>query len=165
MRMVETKDLIDENVWARLGKIVKAAHDLNREEFAILSRAFSREVNIPGQQKAGLYLWYLLRHALAKVAGGLPSASDLSRISGDYVANFSAVVEADRSILEDTFRKVFELSPLVKEIGPGDLLVLGSAALGVLSEDSDEELARMKPGLNRWWASNSESFHNQGLRR
>ena len=78
---------------------------------------------------------YLLRNALGEIVDGrVPTDAELERISYDYVAGFSAAVDAGRSALEDTFRNVFERSPLTKEIGAGDLLVLGSAALGALRE-------------------------------
>jgi hypothetical protein len=166
MAEVEQRDVIDEVVWQHLGRVIAAAHGLNRDNFARLSRDFASQVRLPGQQKAGLYLWYLLRHALAHLVGGaVPREDDLGRAADNYGARFSAVVDADRNLLEDTFRKVFELPPRTKEIGPGELLVLGTAALGVLYVDPSADLEKMKPKLAQWWSNNSEQFHSQGLRR
>lgn len=94
-----------------------------------------------------------------------PTDAELTRISHDYIGRFGALTDAGRPILEDTFRKVFERAPLQKEIGPGDLLALASAALGILYEDPDAELSRMKPHLNSWWPKHAEKFHGQGLLR
>ena len=111
-------------------------------------------------------MWYLLRNALGgKVGGRTPTDAELTRISHDCFARFSALADADRPILEDTFRKVFERAPLKKEIRPGDLLALARAALGILYGDPDAELSRMRPHLNRWWQTHAEKLHSQGLLR
>ena len=158
--------VLDEEVWDRLAGIVRVAHGLDRVGFAALGRSFGTEVELRGHQRAGLYLWYLLRNALgAKVGGRVPVDAELARISDDYAGRFSAVVDVGRPLLEDTFHKVFERAPLTKTIGPGELFVLGSAALGVLYEDPDAELSRMKPHLNSWWQKHTEKFHSQGLLR
>lgn len=158
--------VLDEEVWDRLAGMIRAAHEMDRELFAVRARSLGEEVELPGQQRAGLYLWYLLRNALGgKVGGRVPTDAELARISRDYFARFSAVVDADRLALEDTFRKVFERAPLKEEIGPGALLVLGLAAVGVLYEDPDAELSKMKPHLDSWWRKHAEKFHSQGLLR
>jgi hypothetical protein len=158
--------VVDEEVWDRLTEMIRAAHELNREAFAVLTRSFADEMKLPRQQRAGLYLWYLLRNARGGMVGGrVPTDAELARISRDYFARFSAVVDADRPTIEDVFRKVFERAALKKEIGPGALLVLAPAALGVIYPDPDAELSRMKPHLNRWWQKHSEKYHSQGLLR
>ena len=155
---------IDEDVWDRLARIIRAAHERDREVFAALGRSFATEVELRGHQRAGLYVWYLLRNALGgKVGGRMPTDAELARMSHDYAGRFSAVVDADRPLLEDIFRKVFERPPLTKKISPGELAVLGLAALGVLYEDPDAELSRMKPHLTSWWQKHAETFHSEGL--
>lgn len=155
---MNTDSVLDEDVWDRLSAIIMAAHELDRDTFVALGWSFNNEVKLPGKQRAGLYVWYLLRNALGgKVGGRVPTDDELARISHDYVARFSSLVMADRPILEDTFRKVFERTPLTKEIGPGDLLVLAPAALGVLYSDPGTELNRMKPHLNSWWQKHATS--------
>ena len=156
----------DEEVWDHVAGMIRAARKMDREMFAARGRSFADEVKLPGHQRAGLYLWYLLRNALGgKVGGRVPTDAELARISRDYFARFSALVDADQAAMEDTFRKVFERAPLKEEISPGGLLVLGLAALGVLYEDPDAELGRMKPHLDRWWRKHAEKFHSQGLLR
>jgi hypothetical protein len=158
--------VLDEEVWDRLTAIIVAARGLDREEFLALARPFAEQVNLHGHQRAGLYLWFVLRNALAgKVGGREPTDAELADISRDYAERFSAVVDADRPILEDTFRKVFERAPLKKEVGPGDLLVLAPAAIGVLYNDPGSALSRIKPSLSSWWQKYAEKFHSQGLLR
>ncbi|HEX6452160.1 MAG TPA: hypothetical protein VF060_22205 [Trebonia sp.] len=157
---------IDEDVWERLAGIIRAAHEMDREVFAALTRSFGTEVELRGHQRGGLYVWYLLRNALGgKVGERVPTDAELVRISHDYVGGFSAVTGAGRNVLEDLFWKVFERAPLTKEVGPGDLFVLGSASLGVLYESPDAELRRMKPHLTNWWQKHAGKFHSQGLVR
>jgi RHS repeat-associated protein len=157
--------VLDEDTWGRLSQMIRAAHEENRETLLVLMRSFAQEA-LPAHQCAGLYVWYLLRNAIAeKVGGRAPTDAELTHISRDYFAGFSVLVDADRSVLEDTFRKVCERPPLNREIRPGDLLVLGPAALGVLYEDPDAELERMKPRLINWWQKYGEKFHSQGVLR
>lgn len=161
-----TDSVLDEDVWERLTAIIMAAHELDRDRFLALARSFSNEVKLPAQQRAGLYLWFVLRNALAgKVGGRVPTDAELAHISHDYAERFSSLVAADRAILEDTFRKVFERAPLKKEIGPGGLLVLAPVAIGVLYNDPASALSRIKPGLSSWWQEYAEQFHRQGLLR
>ena len=158
--------VLDEEVWDRLAGIIRAAHEMDREVFVVRARSFAEEMELPGQQRAGLYLWFLLRNALFwKVGKRVPTDAELARISRDYFARFRALVDADRLALEDTFRKVFERTPLREEISPGALLVLGLAVLGVLYEDPDAELTKMKPHLDSWWREHAEKFHSQGVLR
>lgn len=158
--------VLDEEVWDRLTRIISAAHEMDRDVFLALAMSFGNEMPLPGQQRAGLYLWYLLRNALgAKTGDRAPTDAELADISREYAARFSSLVGADRFALEDTFRKVFERPPVKKEIGPGDLFVLGLATLGILYEDPDAELTRMKPHLNSWWQKHAGKFYSQGLLR
>ncbi|MGH3168391.1 MAG: hypothetical protein ACRDN0_21225 [Trebonia sp.] len=156
--------VLDEETWDRLAEIIKAAHQSDREAFLARVQSFAQEMKHPAHQRAGLYVWYLLRNAAGgKVGGRAPTDAELTRISREYFPKFSALVTADRITMEDTFRKVFERPPRKKEIRPGDLLMLGPAAIGVLYEDPDAELSKMKPHLNRWWQKHAEEFHGQGL--
>lgn len=157
---------LDEGVWDRLTEIITAAHEMRRDSFFALTRSLVDEVVLSGQQRAGLYLWYLLRNALGRKAGGRgPTDAELAFIADDYFARFSVLVGTDVAVLEDLFRKVFERAPVKKEISPGELLVLAPAALGILYEDPGAELSRMKPRLNSWWQRYAEKFHSQGLLR
>ena len=161
-----TDGILDEGIWDRVVGVIKAAHGLDRASFVTQAQAFAEEVALPGHQQAGLYLGYLLRNALGgKVGGRVPTDAELHRIARDYVARFFVLVDADEPILEDTFRKAFERAPLKREISPGEFLVLAHAALGVLYQDPDRELSRMKPHLTRWWQRHVEKFHSQGLLR
>jgi hypothetical protein len=155
---------LEEEIWDRLVELIRAAHEMDMEVFLARQWSFAKEVKLPGQHRAGPFLWFLLRNALGgKVGGRVPTDAELELISHDYFARFSVLVNADRTVLEDTFRKVFERAPLKKEITPADLLVLAPAALGVLYDDSDAELSRMKPHLDRWWQKYSEKLRSQGL--
>jgi hypothetical protein len=156
--------VLDEEIWDRLVGLIKAAHEMDTEVFRAGQRTFAKEVKLPGQHRAGPFVWYLLRNALgAKVGGRVPTDAELELISRDHFARFGALVNADRTVLEDTFRTVFERAPLKKEITPAELMVLAPPVLGVLYEDPDAELSRMKPHLDRWWQKYSEKLRSQGL--
>jgi len=155
---------LDEEIWGWLVELIKAAHEMDAEVFQARLRSFADEVTPAGQHRAGPFLWYLLRNALGgKVGGRVPTDAELELISHDYSVKFGALVNADRTILEDTFRSVFERVPLKKEISAAELMVLAPPALGVLYDDPDAELGRMKPHLDKWWQKYSEKLRSQGL--
>jgi hypothetical protein len=115
--------VIDEEVWDRLAGIIWAAHQMDKRVFLARARSLAEEVDLPRQQRAGLYVWYLLRNALGgKVGGRVPTDAELARIARDCFALFSPLVNADRTALEETFRKVFERAPLEKESSAGSPL-------------------------------------------
>jgi hypothetical protein len=160
-----SEEAIDGAVWRALCSLVNAASNLDGQALAGRSQEFSNKIKLAGQQQAGLYIWFLLRQVAACIVGRVPNADDLKIISAENYRAFSTVVTASRSAFEDTLRKVFELQPLEKEIGPGDLLVLGSAALGVLLRALGSDLDTLKPKLGEWWLRHSAKFYNQGLKR
>jgi hypothetical protein len=154
---------LDDEIWDRLVGLIKAAHEMDTEVFQARQQSFAREVKLPGQHRAGPFLWYLLRNALGGKAGGRePTDAELELISHEYAAPFGILVKADRTVLEDTFRSVFERPPVKKEITPAELMVLAPPALGVLYDDPDAELRRMKPHLDRWWQKFSVRLRDEG---
>jgi hypothetical protein len=154
---------LDEEIWNRLVEPIRAAHEMDVEVFRARQWSFAKEVKLPGQHRAGPFLWYRLRNALGgKVGGRVPTDAELELISCDYSVRFGALVNADRTVLEDTFRSVFERAPLKKGISPAELMALAPPALGVLYDDPDAELSRMKPHLDRWWQKYSEELRSQG---
>jgi hypothetical protein len=157
--------VIDQGVWDGLEEGILAAQRLDGQEYGRLMAAFSENVSLAGQQQAGLYVWYLLRNVVGGIAGGMPSESFLHDISINHTGGFEKVAKADSSLLEDALRKVFELPPKVKDVGPGGLLFLAPAACGVLLADSGYELSVLKEKLNKWWMRSSNNFYNKGLRR
>ena len=157
---------IDEEVWSELVAVIGAAHALDREGFGAVMSSAGARLPLREQQKMGLYLWYLLRQVLGRMAGGrVPTDAELELISQRYGAKFRRLVKGDSILLGDTFRKVFERKPVLRDIGAGGLLVLGSAALGVLCDNPDEELAALKPKLDSWWREHSESLYRKGMLR
>jgi hypothetical protein len=157
-----TDTMLDEMAWSYLVGAVGAAHALDQQELKRRTLAAAREVPLPGLQEAGLYVWYLLRCALADAAGQWPPADDeLRRISEDHIQRFTVLLPAGRENLEDLFRHVFERAARVREVTAGDLLLQGSAALGVLYDDPDRELEAMKPRLEYWWRLHSAKFHGK----
>jgi hypothetical protein len=71
---------LDEEIWDRLVEIIGAAHEMDREVFLARQWSFVKEVKLPGQHRAGAFLWFLLRNALGgKIGGRVPTDAELER--------------------------------------------------------------------------------------
>jgi len=84
---------LDEEIWDRLVELIKAAHAMDADTFRARQRSFAREVKLPGQHRA----------LGGKVGGRVPTDAELELISHDYFLSFGALVNADRTVLEDTY--------------------------------------------------------------
>jgi hypothetical protein len=85
-------------------------------------------------------------------------------LDGPYVRFRVILHRTDEAHLEETLRKVFEMPPVAAGITPGEFTVFAAAALGLLLEDPDTQLARIRPRLADWWSRIHDSFVRQGLK-
>lgn len=105
----------------------------------------------------GLYLQYLLRYRVAAILGRRPTADDLHDLTDRFYPDFAKIIRGDRTQLEDTLLTVFDLVPEEDAVDGPMGVILGSAALGVLLEDPDADLAAMRPPLAKWWATRDDA--------
>ena len=155
-------DGLDGPNWDLLLESVAAAHRGDAEAHVAPLRRLGHEV--PADAKAGAYLWYLLRYQVAVLLGRKPSAEDLHELAVRFYPGFARLIRGDESRLEDTFLTVFGLAPEDRKVRGGVGVVMGSAALGVLLNDPEAELAEMRPHLAKWWRANAEEFRDLGAR-
>lgn len=92
-----------------------------------------------------------------------PSAEDLHELAVRFYPEFTRLIRGDESRLENTLLTVFGLAPEDRQIRGGMGVVMGSAALGVLLDDPETELAEMRPHLAKWWRANADEFHDLGV--
>lgn len=149
-------DGLDTANWDLLCESIAAAHRGNAEAHASALRRL--ENDLPVDVKAGAYLRYLLRYRIAVILGHRPSHEDLVQISENFYPKFARIIRGDRSQFEDTILTVFELASEDRKVKGGRALVLGTAALGVMLDDPENELAAMRPNLAKWWQRNAEHF-------
>jgi hypothetical protein len=158
---VTTGDGLDATNWELLQQSVTAAHQGNAEAHIAALRRLEREV--PVDATVGVYLWYLLRYQVAELLGRRPAEKDLHDLAEHFYSEFAKLIRGDRSQLENMLLTVFEFAPENKQVKGGRAVVLGSAALGVLLDDPETELAAMRPHLEEWWRHNVEEFRELGV--
>jgi hypothetical protein len=155
-------DGLDVANWDLLHESVTAAHRGDPEAHVAALRRLEREV--PVDAKAGIYLWYLLRYRIAALLGRRPTPHDLRELGGRIYPEFSKIIRCDQGQLEDMLLTAFEFASEDRKVKGGRAIVMGSAALGVLLEDPEAELAAMRPHLAEWWRRNADEFRDLGLR-
>jgi hypothetical protein len=152
------EDGLDGLSWDVLYQSVAAAHRGDDEAHVAPLLRYEREV--PHDGRAGLYLWYLLRYRVAELLGRRPGQEDLHALAGCIYPAFAKLIRGDRSQLEDTLLTVFGLAAEDRKVSGGRGVVMGSAALGVLLDDPESELAAMRPHLAQWRRANADEFRD-----
>ena len=153
-------DGLDGLSWDALCQSMAAAHSGNAE--AHLAPLLRYERAAPEDTSAGIYLWFLLRYRVAELLGRRPGREDLQAVAERYYPQFAKLIRGDKSQFEDTLLTVFSLAPEDRKVKGGDAVVMGSAALGVLLDDPEAELAAMRPHLAEWWQANAHEFRELG---
>ena len=153
---VSAGDGLDGLSWEVLCQSLAAAHRGDAQAHVAPLLGYEREV--PHDVRAGLYLWYLLRYRVIEVLGRKPTPEDLHSLAERSYPTFAKLIRGDESQLEDTLLTVFGFAPEERKVSGGRAVVLGSAALGILLEDPETELAAMRPHLARWQHANADKF-------
>ena len=151
-------DDLDAVGWSLLRESVIAAHQGDAEGHAAALLRLERD--LPVDVKAGAYLWYLLRYRVAVLAGRKPRPEDLHDLAQRFAPSFARLIRGGQSELEDTLLTVFNFAAHGEPIKGGRAIVVGSAALGVLLDDAETELAEMRPHLADWWRRNANEFRD-----
>ena len=159
------EDGLDEEVWARLMHIVRAANRADALAYAGEVVAWRQNFALPGQHRMGLYLMYLLSYRVKEVLRqNKPTDNDLHEIA---VATYPRVQHIlDRTNitqLEETVRIAFDRPPLQTGVTPGEFMIFAGALLGVLMTNPDEDLKEIRPRLAAWWQRHYRNFRSQGL--
>jgi hypothetical protein len=152
----QADDGLDNANWQLLREILIAAHQGDAEGHVAALLRLERDV--PADAKAGAYLWYLLRYRVAALLGRRPRPEDLHELAQRYAPKFAKLVRGGQGELEDTLLTVFDFTTLGRKVKGGKAIVVGSAALGVLLDDVEVELAEMRPHLADWWKRNAMNF-------
>jgi len=149
-------DGLDVANWSLLREIVIAAQKGDAEGHATALLRLERD--LPVDIKAGAYLWYLLRYRVAVLVGRRPGPEDLHDLAQRFAPSFARLIRDSQSELEETLLTVFNFATRGEPIKGGRAIVVGSAALGVLLDDAETELAEMRPHLADWWRRNASEF-------
>jgi hypothetical protein len=159
-------DGIDEPTWNRLRLLAKAASREDADAYAETGMWAPPGFGLPGQHRTGVYLLYLLSFRVKEVLQtNQPTADQLHNLAVMTYPRFRAVLDrADEAHLEDTLRTAFEMPALGTGISPGEFMAFAAAAVGLLLDDPDDDLARIRPRLASWWDRHHESFVRQGLK-
>ncbi len=149
-------DGLDVANWNLLRESIAAAYRGDAGAHVAALRRLERDVPVDAQ--AGAYLWYLLRYRLAVLLGRRPSPEDLHELAERFYPQFAKLIRGGQAQLENTLLTVFDLAAADKRVKGGMAIVLGTAALGVISDDPETDLATMRPHLADWWRRNANEF-------
>jgi hypothetical protein len=160
------QDGIDEAAWNRLRLLAAAASRLDADGYAETMMWAPQGFGLPGQHRTGVYLLYLLSYRVKEVLQtNHPTTEQLHNLAETTYPRFrTVVVRAEERHLEETLRTAFEMPAVTTGITPGEFTVFAAAALGLLLDDPDRELALIRPRLASWWNRNHDSFVRQGLK-
>lgn len=154
----QASDGLDTANWELLREVVTAAHQGDAEGHVAALLRLERDV--PADAKAGAYLWYLLRYRVAAQLGRRPRPEDLHELAQRYAPKLAKLIRGGQDELEDTLLTVFHFPTYGRKVKGGKAIIVGSAALGVLLDDVEAELAEMRPHLADWWDRNASEFRN-----
>jgi hypothetical protein len=159
----QSEDGLSDDLWRRLCEVVRSASRCDADGHALKLLQWRSSIGLVGQQHISAYLLYLLYRAVKTTLGKAPTPADLKELSGSVYPRFREIIRASEIQLEDTFRQVFEFPLLSPPLKPGEFVVFGSAALGILLVNPADELEAMRPGLASWLRRNRERFKAEGL--
>jgi hypothetical protein len=155
-------DALDVAAWGALRTAILAANKGDAQAHAAVFRRWPGDAAAEGR-RASLYLWYLLRYRIAEVVGGRPSPEDLRDLAVRAYPRFALLIRRDVEQLEATFRTVCESAESQDHLKGGLFLILGTAALGSLLNDADNELSIMRTNMADWWHRKAGEFHARGV--
>ncbi len=158
-------DGLDDLAWSRLRVILEAAARKDAAGYAEAGLWQPPGFGLAGQQRTGLYLFYLLGFRVKEVLlTQKPTPEQLHDLAVTIYPGLRAILDrADQAHLEETLRTAFDLPPAGTGVSLGEFAVFAAAAVGLLSDEPDQDLARIRPRLASWWNRNYESFVTQGL--
>lgn len=155
-------DALDAAAWDALRTVIMAASKGDADTHANVFRRWPGDAAAEGR-RASLYLWYLLRYRIADVTGRKPSPGDLRDLAVRAYPRFALLIRRDVDQLEATFRTVYESAESPDHLKGGMFLIIGTAALGSLLDDADNELGVMRTHLVDWWRRKADEFHARGV--
>jgi hypothetical protein len=161
--LAEQHDGINEEAWLRLCEAVIAAHRFDGLGHAQALLRWRREVALPIQQRAGAYLLYLLWRHIKTLLGRKPSPEDLRELAISIYPRFRDQLRGSEIQLDAVLRRAFGYTLPAAQVTPGEFMVFGSVALGLLLAEPQRELDLMRPGMASWWHKNKDRFREEGL--
>jgi hypothetical protein len=90
--------------------------------------------------------------------GRKPTPEDLHAMAVQFHSSFAVLIRGDQNQLENMLLSVFLMASDNQQVKGGMGVVVGTAALGVLLDDPESELAVMPPPLMQWWLRNRDDF-------
>ena len=147
----------DEVLWKRICAVALAA----REDKARYLRAYKllgNDLTFPKQRLAGLYVGYLARYRVASAVGGTPTEEDIAPLALALFPRYSKILPGRLDDLEETLRTTYKLSPPEDEVKGATFTIRAFVIVGLLLENSDDDLRAMRPHLVAWCSRQADSI-------
>jgi hypothetical protein len=149
-------------VWSRLGHAITLAHGGHAEVFVPEAMSWADEMPLVAQQRAGLYVYALLNFQIQQILRRKPTAPDLQILARQIERPFTRILDrASSRQIEETPRRAFEMRPLDRQPAGGEFLLFGITVLGILLDDPNEQLQRIRPHIAEWWPRSQDRFPEQ----
>jgi hypothetical protein len=155
-------DGLDNEVWRRLGAIIRAADIGDADEFAGLWQSLERELTDHQRGLAGVYVFYIVEYRVHDILQRRPGPADLHDLAVRASTRFERIIRPTEASLYDTLCTVFKFAPADRQVTGGRLLVVGSAAFAALTDGPSSELQAIRLPLARWYAAHAQKFRELG---
>lgn len=149
MAHADANDVIDATNWSILRDMVIAAHE--GDIAAARAAAFRLESDVPVDEKAGTYVFYLLRRRVTDLLQRKPTAEDFRNIADRVHSREPSVLILDKKTIENAVRTVFGETDEGGKVRGADLILAGIGILGALLDDVPAEFDAMYSDLADWY--------------
>lgn len=144
--------VIDATKWSAIRDMIMAAHVADISSFYSKSLHLNDLVKAEQvDEKAGLYVVFLLWQRVMDVHGGRVKSGDFHGIAERMHGKISNVLKVNLSDVENVIRTVFKRADKGNQITGARLIIIGTATLGALFEDLPNELDALYPSLAQWY--------------
>jgi hypothetical protein len=151
-------DGIDKQVWRATRRVVLASSPKSpRERYQRAWNRWGKRLPALDQKRlSGLYVVFLLKHHLAKLAGGQPSAEDLQDFATRISPEFRRLMPAYGDSVQAVLLTAFDLVATEDRVKGAAFQVQAVTALGLLLRYPSHELALMRNHVGVWCRRNEE---------
>ncbi|HVY08819.1 MAG TPA: hypothetical protein VHB18_01555 [Mycobacteriales bacterium] len=135
--------------WQLLTDSIVGAHARSHDRHLEPLRRLGTAVPADGQGIGIVYLLLIL--VLKERVAEQVNPAALRQVAAETYEAWAPLIGRPRSALEAVFLSPFELNPDDEAVVGTELMVHGTAALGILLQDPTADVARFRPFVDEWW--------------
>ncbi len=147
---------LDDTIWRLVVKLAVAARAGDRTGYLRAFRELASEYTLGSQRLAGAHIKFLLRRQLNSTLGAAPSPAEIEVFAARIRPHFHLVLPNESHLLELLFTAAYERGEPDEAVRGATFTLCAMAALGVLLEHPEQQLAEARPDLERWCAGGAD---------